>query len=171
MHFDRHVHRKSSLTKQQSQLDTSIREYVWLCDSGSDISAKVAEVRERSHIHRTLPVVSQARSVRSTHSFQVIRRPPQLVPLFPIGSYTPTSRCAHRGLIERGSCFCCMICHASGQDDHPALQNDWSIERNSDMKWDAAIPTTKFSRQRTSLETRKQRRQRLFSGILNSLRV
>lgn len=171
LHFNGHARLKSGLTKQQSRFDTSIREYVWLCDSGDDTSAKVAAVRERSHIQRTLPIVPQARSVRSSRSFQVIRRPPQLVPLFPVGSYTPSSRCAHQGPIERGSFFCCMICHASGQDDHPALQNDRPIERSLDIEWDAAIPTTKYSRQGTSLETRKQRRQRLFSGIFNSLRV
>lgn len=48
----------------------------------------------------------------------------ELVPLFPIGSFTPASKCRHRGPIQAGSLDCCMVCSASGVDDHPALKRD-----------------------------------------------
>jgi len=48
----------------------------------------------------------------------------ELVPLFPIGAFTPVSKCRHRGPIRAGSLDCCMVCSASGVDDHPALKRD-----------------------------------------------
>lgn len=48
----------------------------------------------------------------------------ELVPLFPIEAFTPKSKCRHRGPIPPGSLDCCMVCSASGVDDHPALQRD-----------------------------------------------
>lgn len=48
----------------------------------------------------------------------------ELVPLFPINAFTPNSQCRHRGPIPPGSLDCCMVCSASGVDDHPALQRD-----------------------------------------------
>lgn len=48
----------------------------------------------------------------------------ELVPLFPIGAFTPSSKCPHRGPIRPGSLDCCMVCSASGVDDHPALKRD-----------------------------------------------
>lgn len=48
----------------------------------------------------------------------------ELVPLFPIGAFTPRSECRHRGPIQPGSLDCCMVCSASGVDDHPALKRD-----------------------------------------------
>jgi hypothetical protein len=54
-------------------------------------------------------------------------RPPwwlELVPLFPIGAFTPTSKCPHHGPIRPGSLFCCMVCSNSGVDDHPFLKRN-----------------------------------------------
>ena len=48
----------------------------------------------------------------------------ELVPLFPIGAFTPSSECRHRGPIRPGSLDCCMVCSTSGVDDHPALKRD-----------------------------------------------
>jgi len=48
----------------------------------------------------------------------------ELVPLFPIGAFTPSSKCPHRGPIRPGSLDCCMVCSSSGVDDHPALKRD-----------------------------------------------
>lgn len=45
------------------------------------------------------------------------------VPLFPVGSFTPKSRCPHRGKIRVGSTLVCMVCHASSiSNKHPAMQ-------------------------------------------------
>jgi hypothetical protein len=41
---------------------------------------------------------------------------PALVPLFPITSFEPGSKCPHHGRIKRGSRFVCMCCHQSGLD-------------------------------------------------------
>jgi hypothetical protein len=87
---------------------------------------------------------------------------PKLVPLFPLGSFTPESRCPHHAPIERGSVLCCMICHSSGQDNHPALKCDSSMGIDSKIDCSANYPRLN-SIQGTQLESRKQRRHRLFS--------
>lgn len=49
----------------------------------------------------------------------------EFVPLFPIGQFTPTSECPHRGPIKRDSSFVCMCepCgYSSGYDDHPRMR-------------------------------------------------
>lgn len=48
----------------------------------------------------------------------------ELVPLFPVGPFTPASECPHRGPIRKGSLLCCMVCSASGMDGHRALRRD-----------------------------------------------
>jgi hypothetical protein len=167
LHSDCRANGKSRPPEKEPVLDNAVREYLWLRDSHDTTSANKPAVRERSNTQWVPSALARACTVLSNRSFQIVRRPPQLVPLFPVGNYTPNSRCAHRGPIERGSVFCCMICHTSGQDDHPALQMNWSIEPNAEVKWTAAFSSNKYSKQRIFLETRKQRRQRLFSGSQN----
>ena len=41
-------------------------------------------------------------------------RPPQLIPLFPVGPYVPMSACGHLQPIKPGSLFYCVVCHRSG---------------------------------------------------------
>jgi hypothetical protein len=41
----------------------------------------------------------------------------RLVPLFPIGPFTPTSHCPHHGPLRKGSEFCCMVCSQSAIGD------------------------------------------------------
>lgn len=48
-------------------------------------------------------------------------REPNLIPMFPLTSFTRESSCPHHGPIARGSDFVCMVCHQSGRDGHPAL--------------------------------------------------
>jgi hypothetical protein len=165
LHSDCRVHDNSRPVKQEPLLETSIRDYVWLWDSYDNMSGKVPAVRERNRTQWGSPALNRTRAVLTSRCLQFTWRLPQLVPLFPVGNYTPSSTCAHRGLIQRGSVFCCMICHTSGQDDHPALQNNWPVELNSDVNWGATFRSSKCSKQTISLETRKQRRQRLFAGI------
>jgi hypothetical protein len=156
--------------RQKPASDASVGEFVWLRSPHRRISEKGSAIRGGISTQSTQVALPLTRAVYPNRFFQDTRRPPQLVPLFPVGNYTPHSRCGHRGPIERNSVFCCMVCHTSGQDDHPALQNSSFIKPNSEVKRDATIQT-KYPNQRISLETRKQRRQRLYSGILNSPRV
>jgi hypothetical protein len=169
LHSDCRAHGKSRPPKLEPVSDASVRDYVWLSNFRDTTDAMNPVAYDQNRTQRIPSTLAPACTVLSSRSCQIIRRPPQLVPLFPVGNYTPSSRCAHRGPIERGSVFCCMICHASGQDDHPALQNSGSVEPNSDMKWATTFSSGKFSKPKIFLETRKQRRQRLFSGVLNSL--
>ncbi|MGC8643447.1 MAG: hypothetical protein ACP5XB_26620 [Isosphaeraceae bacterium] len=83
------------------------------------------------------------------------RRLPRLVPLFPIGPFTPRSTCGHHGTIRQGSVFCCMICHQSGMDGHPGLKRNPKTDPRPEPKPPAA------RREDGSRETRKQRRRRL----------
>jgi hypothetical protein len=105
-------------------------------------------------------------SRQSRRFYRDVQRPPRLVPLFPVGDYTPHSICGHHGPIERGSLFCCMICHRSGHDDHPALQGLTSALLScSDRRCDC--PSNTRSDGKCVFETRRQRRQRLFGEFRN----
>jgi hypothetical protein len=86
----------------------------------------------------------------------------RLIPLFPIDSFTPQSTCPHRESIGHGSRFCCMVCHASGMDDHPGLRRD----PESDPAPEADPAPAAGVELKTSgcpQETRKQRRRRQFA--------
>jgi hypothetical protein len=61
---------------------------------------------------------------------------PALVPLFPITSFEPGSRCPHHGRIKRGSRFVCMCCHQSGLD-HLAMPG--RIDRTPEGRSEAEI--------------------------------
>jgi hypothetical protein len=86
------------------------------------------------------------------------RRPPRLVPLFPIGAFTPQSTCPHHGPIRPGSVFCCMVCSQSGMDEHPALKRDPLTDPRPENK-EAARQLVNRCR-----ETRKERRRRLHTN-------
>lgn len=97
-------------------------------------------------------------------AFQIFPQAPRLVPLFPIGSYTPHSKCAHSGPIERGSVFCCMVCHTSGQDDHPALKYSRAVDLNAELEHKRLLVSKAYSQQPLFSVTRRQRRQKLFGA-------
>lgn len=89
-------------------------------------------------------------------------RPPwwlELVPLFPIGSFTPTSTCPHHGPIRPGSLFCCMVCSNSGVDDHPSLKRDPATDPRPEPSPAPAAPTPLLD-PAARRETRKERRRR-----------
>jgi hypothetical protein len=113
------------------------------------------------------PLNLACRFSRQSRSFyRDVHRPPRLVPLFPAGGYTPHSMCGHHGPIQRGSLFCCMICHRSGHDDHPALQDLASAQLScNDKRCDC--PSNTRTHENRAFETRKQRRQRLFGEFRN----
>ena len=72
-------------------LDQSIREYIWLRGSHATTSPKELTDRELK-TKRDKFVLFQFGLAPCflNRSFQIIRRPPLLVPLFPVGNYTPS---------------------------------------------------------------------------------
>ena len=151
------------------KLDIPVREHIWLWDSRHGVNTKEIASREGVSIKKVRSSLARARSQESRSCCQDIRRPPRLVPLFPIGQYTPQTLCGHQGPIERGSVFCCMVCHTSGQDDHPALQNDSHLDLSRRANLGDALSNT-LCYEKNYRETRKQRRQRLFGAISQSPR-
>src|SRR5262249_37801896 len=85
-------------------------------------------------------------------------------PLFPMGSLTPQSLCGHKGPIAQGSIICCMVCHASGYDDHPDLQIE-PEEAPTRMPDALDLASTTSKGATKPRETRKERRRKLFESI------
>lgn len=52
-----------------------------------------------------------------------IPREPDVIPLFPVTSFTPQSTCPHHRAIPAGSSFVCMVCNNGSRrtEEHPAL--------------------------------------------------
>lgn len=95
----------------------------------------------------------------------------QLVPLFPVGPFTPESACPHNGPIREGSQLCCMVCSRSGMDRHPALARDASPKAHLSEartmpapKRPSPRPSSRAARHVPPTETRRDRRRRLFAG-------
>lgn len=136
--------------------------YVWLWDVQHGVS--IAEVAQREGLsrRRVRQGIAWARGLSSasgtgdTGTPEKLR-PPRLVPLFPIGAFTPLSECERHRWITRGSVFCCMICHRTGVDDHPALQRNWLTDPKPEPP-PPAPPKPEPARP----ETRKERRRRLY---------
>ncbi len=140
-------------------LEIAAREYVWLWDRRHGISIEAIAAREGTSIARVRFGVARARAQENSTGTASAVRPPRLVPLFPIRAYTPQSTCAHRRPIEPGSSLCCMVCHASGMDRHPALRRDPRTDPAPEAKPKAAPEQARSPR-----ETRRERRQRLFGA-------
>ena len=167
--------------RTRSEISTSIhaRELVWLDEIRRGYSIKEIARREGLGCRRIQHGVSRARErgnqsrIRESRfsnnlhgrngkvnasAGRVVRddsnRPPRLIPLFPIGAFTPRSACPHHGPIRTGSDFCCMVCSQSGVDDHPALKRD----PRTDPRPEKAATLVRVAGVR---ETRKQRRHRL----------
>lgn len=146
-------------TTREMTLEVAAKEYVWLWDRRHGSSFEAIAARERVSIGRVRFGVARARGQeRGTVTTKAVR-PPRLVPLFPVGAYTPQSTCAHRRPIEPGSSLCCMVCHTSGMDRHPALRRDARSEPAPEPKPKPAPENTLIPR-----ETRRERRQRLFGA-------
>jgi hypothetical protein len=168
--------------RTRSEISSSIhaRELVWLDEIRRGYSIKEIARREGLGCRRIQHGVSRARErgnqsrIRESRFSndlhgrngkitasvgRVVRddpnRPPRLVPLFPIGAFTPRSACPHHGPIRTGSDFCCMVCSQSGVDDHPALKRDLRTDPRPERKAAALV------RVAGDRETRKQRRHRL----------
>lgn len=85
-----------------------------------------------------------------------------LVPLFPIGPFTPTSKCPHCGPIPEGSILCCMVCSASGMDGHPDLRRDPATDPRPEPKRGPAPETSPVTAV-AKPETRRERRRKRFA--------
>ena len=144
-------------TTREMTLEIAAKEYIWLWDRRHGSSIDVIAAREGVSIGRVRFGLARARAQEKGTVTTRAVRPPRLVPLFPIGAYTPQSLCAHRRPIEPGSSLCCMICHRSGMDRHPALRRDPRNEPTPEPK-PRVVPVDVMSPR----ETRKERRQRLF---------
>jgi hypothetical protein len=150
-------------------LAIAAKEYVWLWDNRHGISAHEIAAREGVSVRRVKEGIASARrldrpaSASASASASAIRSP-RLIPMFPLGPYTPQSTCAHHRAIRSGSLFCCMVCHRSGIDGHPALHRDPRTDPAPEPK---PAPAPK----KTARETRKQRRERLFAGQKKELEV
>jgi hypothetical protein len=147
---------RASRSPRTMSLATMANEYVWLWDVRHGLSPIEIATRDGVSVSRVRFGMSRAQALeRNCSSDGAIRIPP-LVPLFPLGHFTPQSACRHRGPIEPGSAFCCVVCHCSGIDDHPGLQRDPLTDPTPE-------PKPAPARKKAACETRKERRQRAFA--------
>jgi hypothetical protein len=155
-HSPRKRSRPSVRLSRRLTLANAAREYIWLWDLRHGLSLEAIASREGLTIRRVRFGVARAQAHEQGCCSESSIRPPRLVPLFPLGPYTPHSSCRHKRPIQSGSLLCCMICHESGMDRHPALRRD--------PRTDPA-PEPKLASKPCSLarETRRQRRQRQFA--------
>lgn len=153
-------------------LEVAAMEYIWLYDSRHGVSIQEIAARAGVSVDRVRFGVGRAKALESKHSMRElsedlrVRRPDELgfrlIPLFPIGAFTPRSECPHHDTLERGSKLCCMVCHASGMDDHPGLRRDPQTDPSPEPQpAPAAEAAPRESAERK--ETRKQRRRRRFA--------
>jgi len=133
-------------------LEIAAREYVWLWERRRGLGTKAIADREGVSIRRVRFGMARARAEEKSDPSPNTLRPPRLIPLFPVGQYTPQSSCGHPQPFPSGSVLCCMVCHRSGMDEHPALQRDSNTEPAPEQK-----PEPRGKR-----ETRRQRRERLY---------
>lgn len=87
----------------------------------------------------------------------------ELVPLFPVGSLTPTSKCPHSGPLQTGSLLCCMVCSASGMDEHASMKRDPETDPQPEPNRPAEPIATQATDAIPAVETRRQRRARKFA--------
>jgi hypothetical protein len=136
--------------------------WVWLLWATEDgLSSRQIRERLRGRVPIRTIQAGLARVRRQLDSC-VQNRPlvpdPRLVPFFPCGPYTPTTRCRHDiEPIRLGSCLCCLVCHRSGLDGHPALRRDPRSDPKPDRKPKQARTPKK--------ETRRSRRKKLYGEL------
>jgi hypothetical protein len=147
-------------------LRVAAKEYIWLWDNLHGMSAEKIAARTGRSLRRVQLGLERALAQQQKGDVEYGQdgaggsstgalRSLWLIPMFPLGPYTPQATCAHFGPIRSGSFFCCMVCHQSGVDGHPALQRDPSTDPSPEPKPAPPPPET-------ALETRKQRRARQF---------
>jgi hypothetical protein len=128
--------------------------------AGADYRWLASTITRPAPVERSAPA-STCGSAPPDRRSRAAHECPKLMPIFPVESYMPRSRCPHYGPIPRGSVLCCMVCHQSGQDHHPAMQPDAPApidHRTVMVKPHKPVVT----------ENRRQRRRRLFRDRLAS---
>jgi hypothetical protein len=148
------------------------RDYIWLYDFRHGIAPRKIALRDRVSVRLVREGIERARALETKlakdNPIEHLKPGRQgdlgfrLTPLFPIGSFTPQSTCPHRASIGRGSTFCCMVCHASGMDDHPGLRCDPQTDPAPEPE-PAPAPSVELTTSDGPQETRKQRRRRQFA--------
>jgi hypothetical protein len=120
-----------------------------------EIGLSVDRLAGRFHlsIRSVESILAGARSDRERSRSGPPPRAPKLVPLFPVGAFTPDSPCPHYGPIKAGSNLACMVCGKSGRDGHPALV----IHKGEEQPPDPRIAKNTQS----SRESRRRLRSRL----------
>lgn len=93
-----------------------------------------------------------------SRAFERLLADPPAVPIFPIVAFAPGSECPHNGPIHEGSVLCCMICHDTGQREHPALKRS----KATDPKPEPRTKRPELPRRAGRGETRREKRRRLF---------
>lgn len=162
-------------------LESAARDYVWLYDSRRGIACEKIAAEDgvtvravRKGIERALKLEAQCSEdswLGKLQSNRGVERGFFLTPMFPIGAFTPQSTCPHGGPLQPGSTICCMVCHASGMDDHPSMRRDAATDPAPESGLEsefaltpvaAAIVPSPTARRR---ETRRDRRRRLFEAL------
>jgi hypothetical protein len=151
-------------------LEVAAREWMWLYDYRHGMSlAEIAGyeglsiARVRFGVERSVAQESKLSKddlLESLKSGRVDDVGFRLIPLFPIGAFTPQSACPHHDSIKRDSRLCCMVCHASGMDDHPGLRRDPKTDPSPEPRPKPDDDVAVSSESGKSKETRKQRRRR-----------
>jgi hypothetical protein len=150
-------------------LRVAAKEYIWLWDNLHGMSAEKIAARTGRSLRRVQLGLERALAQQQKGDFEESQRGAgaysagaqqslRLIPIFPLSSYTPQSTCAHHGPLAAGSLFCCMVCHHSGIDGHPALKRDPRTDPAPERK-PAPAPAKK-----KALETRKVLRLRKFAS-------
>lgn len=139
--------------------------FVWLDYSGQTKYLQPPQ-RRNHHRSRSSHCIKLRPCKRDERSRVLTSRPePGFVPQFPLGAYTPNSRCRHRGTLTETASCCCMICHASGRHEHYLLPKYIAQVPNANINNDSGSREA-YASQSISRETRKQRRHRLFSQTM-----
>jgi hypothetical protein len=151
-------------------LAVAARDYVWLYDFRHGVGIREIAAREGLGVRSVQQGINRARALdaKFTKDDLVEDLKPahlgalnfRLTPLFPIVPFTPESTCPHRDPIKRGSSFCCMVCHASGMDDHPGLRPDPQTDPAPDPEPASGAGADEFKTSGGPQESRKQRRRR-----------
>ncbi len=158
---------------QDLTLAVAARDYIWLYDSRRGLSYQKIAVRDRVNVRQVRAGIERAwaleAKVTKDDPIEYLKPGRQgdvgfrLIPLFPIASFTPESACPHHESMGRGTTLCCMVCHASGMDDHPGLRRDPKTDPSPETE-PAPAPAVAVSETSDGPRvTRKQRRRRQFA--------
>lgn len=98
-------------------LRQAARDWVWLYDLRHGVGMEAIARRDGVDLSTVYDGVRRARGLERSRPSEVLaaaesQGDPRVVPLFPVGAFTPASACPHSGPV--GPSFCCMVCHETG---------------------------------------------------------